>query len=173
MQHFTSRGVPMSGAMSIILNKAVAKGFELKSLVHGVRIKGTDVVCSDTWRGLYLCKTKKSGFVREELGCAKLQPTDQDCWGSVVESYLTDAEGAAMQAKDIMALANKKGYLLPLADGEVIEAAPVEEVIEAAPVEEVKAVESPKKRSKRRRKKGKVEAEADKVSALDAAIAEL
>lgn len=174
MKYHTKRGVPMSAAMSIVLDKAVQKGHELKSLVHGVRIMGTDVVCSDTWNGLYLCRTKTSGFAREEHGVAKLKPADQGCWRVCVDGYATDPEGAAEQAKDIMALAAKKGYLTTLVEDEQAE---VVEEPKAEPVaEEPKAAASPKKRAGRRKKgKGKPKAE-DKqpdLDALDAAIADL
>jgi hypothetical protein len=172
----TKRGVPMSAAMSLVLEKAQAQGYELKSLVHGVRIMGTDVVCSDTWNGLYLCRTKTSGFVREDLGVAQLKPADQGCWRVCVDSYATDPEGAAQQVKNIAALAAKKGYLVGLFEDEQAEVeAPAEEVVEVAAPEEPKVAASPKERAMRRKKgkaKPKVEDEA-KFDALDAAIANL
>jgi len=190
MKHHTKNGTPMSAPMALILDAAIAKGFETKPLKYGVRIMGTDAVCSDYWNGVYLCKTKTSGFTREELGCAVLKPTDQGCWGVCVDTYATDAEGAAAQAKDIVTLAAKKGYLTGLAESfgidlaaeEVVEAA-TEEVVEVAAepevapepkAEEVKATESPKKRVGRRKKgKAKVKEAAAPEAELDADLASL
>jgi hypothetical protein len=168
MKHHTKNGTPMSAPMALILDAAIAKGFETKALKYGVRIMGTDCVCSDYWNGVYLCKTKTSGFTREELGVAKLKPTDQGCWGVCVDRYATDPEGAAEQAKDIVALAAKKGYLANLAEDfgislDAQEAVTEEVAVEATPeevaaepaAEEPKATESPKKRTAGRRKKGK------------------
>lgn len=164
MKHHTKNGTPMSAPMSLILDAAIAKGFETKALKYGVRIVGTDCVCSDYWNGVYLCKTKTSGFTREELGVAKLKPTDQGCWGVCVDRYATDPEGAAEQAKDIVNLAAKKGYLVSLAEdfGIDLEAeAPAEEAQAEQPTEDVaeaKTTESPQKRVGRR-KKGKAKVE--------------
>lgn len=167
MKHHTKEGVPMSAPNSALLDLAVSNGYETKPLKYGVRIIGTDVVCSDVpWNGLYLCKSK--GFTeadRTEFGQAKLKPSDQSCWRVCVDSLAIDPEEAKAQAMDMLTLAAKKGYMVSLAEkaGIDLEAAapeakaeaPTEEVAAEAAPEEPKATESPKKRSAGRRKKAR------------------
>ena len=154
----------MSAPNSAVLDMAVAKGFETKPLVYGVRIVGTDIVCSDTpWKGLYLCKSNDfTEADRCSLGQAKLMPADKGCWRVAVESLATDAEEAKAQAEDMLRLAAKKGYGEKLAEGlaeveEVAAEATAEEAIEASP-EEPSAEASPKSRAGRRKKQRKQEA---------------
>lgn len=167
MKHHTKKGTPMSLPLSILLDKAAKRGHELKSLVHGVRIMGTDVVASDTWTGLYLCKSGARGFGREELGVAKLMPADKGCWRVCVERSATEPEEAAKQAQDMLALAVKIGYLTTMAEEVAVVEAKAEEAPAPEPVEEV--VVAPKEGG--RRKKGKVKLTVE--DALSAAIEEL
>lgn len=107
----TSKGAPLSAPLAIIVNAAIALGYEVKALALGVRIMQTDIVASDSWRGLYLCKSSGRGLARAEHNGATLRPADKGQWCTCVERCATDATEAQAQALAICQLAIKAGYV--------------------------------------------------------------
>jgi hypothetical protein len=182
VNYHTKNGVPMSKPLAMILKRCEEAGHEIKPLALGVRIKGTDVVASDSWKGLYLCKSGGRGLSRTENGSATLRPADKGQWCVSVASLATDDEGARLQAKDMMALCKAAGYFLPQfesAEEVVAEEVVAEEVVAEEVVAEEVVVASaqevePEDNGGRRKKgkKGKAKAK-DAVDSLDEALAVL
>lgn len=155
MKYHTKKGVPMSQPLNEVLALCESNGLELRPLALGVRIVGTDVVASDAWKGLYLCKSGGRGLQRMEHEGAVLRPADKGQWCASLPQMATDAEEAKVQAAALLHLASKAGYFLPELK---VEKKP--SVQEATPKEGAKG--------KGRRKKAKSEAQL-----LDEAIKEL
>lgn len=177
MAHFTKNGVPMSAPLAHILDNCIANGFVLKPLAYGVRIMGTDVVASDHWRGLYLCKSSGRGLDRLEADGAFLMPADKSQWRACVQRMANEGDESMAQAKALLGIAKRAGYFLPdfaeasdeaessVADSEV----PVE--AEPASEPEVEVSDEPKPESKRqRRKKSKGKGKSEQADALDDAL---
>lgn len=160
MKYHTKNGQPMSEPLNIVLGLCEGQGLELKPLALGVRIMGTDVVASDSWRGLYLCKSSGRGLGRAEDGVASLRPADKGQWCVSLGTMATDEADAKLQAAMLLRLAKKAGYFLPELPEE---AAPVEPSAKDSAAREVT-------KGKGRRKKGNAAKEA---AALDAALSDL
>jgi hypothetical protein len=134
--YIDKKGAVVSKVGSLILEQAEAKGLELKPLVFGVRIKGTDVVVSDHWRGLYLCKSGGKGLERKNEGDVSLQPADKDQWKVSVQVLAND-DTAEAQAAAMIQMAQSVGYLTMLGN------APTEQQVAPQTAVEGEAVGEP------------------------------
>jgi hypothetical protein len=113
MMYHTKKGVPLSNPLCEVLALCESNGMELKPLALGVRIVGTDVVASDNWNGLYLCKSGGRGLERKEYEGAVLRPADKGQWCVSLPNMAKEPEEAKVQAAALLTLASQAGYFLP------------------------------------------------------------
>jgi hypothetical protein len=153
-QHHSKNGTPLSMALCIIIDAAIAAGFECKPLALGMRLVGLDVVLADCWRGLYLCKSGGRGLskTRNEAAGLSLRTADKGQFCISADLLATEQAQATEQARDMLAMGVKAGY---------VGLGPLVDKLSAAPSKRDKASKPSKPASE----------QASKANALDAALA--
>jgi len=153
MNYVTKDNKPMSQLASALCAKAEAAGLELKPLVHGQRIMGTDVVVTDSHGGgLYLCISKSTPFKVSNEGDVLLKAADQGCWIVTVRNTVKDAEAVAL-VEGCFKLAKKAGYDVL---GEVKRGVAAKSLLIGGEDEVVKPVEKVPAKGRRKKAKAKV-----------------
>lgn len=134
-QHHTKNGTPLSLALCIIIDTALTLGIECKALALGVRLKGLDVVLADCWRGLYLCKSSGRGLVkgRDESAALSLRTADKGQFCISADTLAIEQGAANEQARAMLAMGIKAGYVGLQAIADKMGAAPSKRDKQAKP----------------------------------------